>query len=140
MVGEMCQKQSVDLFRHLVGSIMADARQSLELVGGCDEFTGSFGRRASNGVILVAPDEQGRHFGRTHRLMTHASRPIPSQRGLHSLRVADDGQVALNRGKRHTVLNQAGAQPVRIVGQDVRAGIGLKEGSMVSRPPPLLAI
>ena len=53
---------------------------------------------------------------------------------------ADDGQVGLYRGKRHTVPNQAGAQPVRIVGQDVRAGIGLKEGSMMSRPPPLLAI
>src|ERR1700678_883038 len=132
MAGEMCQKQSVDLFRHLVGSIMADARQSLELVGGCDEFTGSFGRRPSNGVILVAPDKQGRHFGRTHRLMAHASRPIPSQRGLHSLWVANDRQVRIDRSGWYTVLGQTRPKPVRIICQDVRAGIRLQECSMVS--------
>jgi hypothetical protein len=91
-----------------------------------------FGRRPSNCVVLVAPDEQGWHSGRSHRRVMNSSRPIPSQRGLHSLRVADDGQVGLNRGLWHTVLGQARPQPVSIFCQDVRAGIRLQECPMVS--------
>jgi hypothetical protein len=136
----MCQKQSVDLFRHLVGSIVADAQQSLELVGGCDEFTGPFGSRPSNRVVVISPDVQGRHFGRTHRRVTNSPRPIPCQRRLHSLWVANDRQVRTGRGRWYTILGQARPQPIRIVGQNVRAGVRFEECLVVPRSSPLLTI
>jgi hypothetical protein len=46
----------------------------------------------------------------------------------------------LYRGGWHTILGQARPQPVRVVRQDVRAGVRLQECPMVPRPSPLLAI
>ena len=100
----MRQEQCVDLFRHLIGGIVANAGQSGELVWRGDELACPLGCRPSDRVVLVAPDEQGWHSGRSHRLMTYTSRPIPRQRGLHRRSVSDDGQVCLDRSRRHTFL------------------------------------
>jgi hypothetical protein len=50
-------EQCVHLLRHLIGGIVADTGENRELVGGCDEFTGPFGRLPSNCVVLVAQSE-----------------------------------------------------------------------------------
>jgi len=87
VAGEVVEKQFVDLRRHLVGCLMADARQGHEAAIHLDELGRPFGREAANRVISLALDEQGRHPGGAdwRALATSA---IPGERSFHGRRRA----------------------------------------------------
>jgi hypothetical protein len=105
MAGKMCKEQRIHLLRYLIGSIVTNARKCGKLVWRGDELTCPLGCRPPDRVVGVALDEQGWHLGRADGLVADTSRPIPRKRRFHSLWVPDDGQVRLDRGRRHTILD-----------------------------------
>ena len=136
----MPQQQRTDALWHLIGCVMSDAGQDIELIRRSDEFAGALGRNPADRVVCIAPDIQCRHLGWTDRFVAHTARAIPRQSCLHCRWIADDRQMRSDRRRWHTIGGQTGPQPLHVVGQNVRAGIGRQKPLVVPRSFRLLAI
>ena len=65
---EVFEEQIVDPHRYLVGRVVPDAGERHEVVIRFDELGGAFRRDPTDCVVGLAPNEQGRHLGRSDRL------------------------------------------------------------------------
>ena len=128
----MLQHQSADAIRELVCRVMATTFQYFKPIWSIDECARAFRRRATDRVVVVAPDIQRRNLGRADGFVPYAARAIPRQGRLHRFRIADDGQMAFDRRLRHAIGPQPGAEPFGIVRQIVGPRGWIQEPRMVA--------